>query len=219
MSARQHAREARARWRRVRLTTSQAWVKRKLAGQGHDVSRAVWVDSTAAFATPVSLERGSRINYGVTIKGGGRVTVGAYCDVSAGTTIITSNHRTETPSMEYDLARKFGWELPKGPELPTSIGAASWIGERCLILPGVQIGEGALCAAAAVVTRDVEPFTIVAGIPARVVGHRFSSDVVDVLLDVRWWDWSEQRIGRNRSFFGADLTRLTAAEVRAIIRD
>lgn len=68
------------------------------------------------------------------------------------------------------------------------IGNDVWLGQSVIVCDGVRIGDGACVAAGAVVTRDVEPYTIVGGIPARFIRLRFSEDVIARLLDVRWWD-------------------------------
>lgn len=219
MRLRQRAGKARTRLRRSRETTSQTILRWRLGREGHDVEGAVWVDPTSTFLTPVTLHRGSRVNAHVTFKGGGRVTIGAYCDVSVGTTVITSNHRTNTASMEYDLARTHGWTAPVGDQIPALIGAASWLGERCIVLPGANVGVGAICAAGSVVTRSVGPFDIVAGVPARVIGTRFSPEVVAFLVDLAWWDWDETRIARNAAFFEADLSHMSPDEIQRVVVD
>ncbi|MFC0217697.1 CatB-related O-acetyltransferase [Pseudochelatococcus lubricantis] len=75
-----------------------------------------------------------------------------------------------------------------------SIGSDVWIGSGAMIMPGVTIGHGAVIAARAVVTRDVPPYAIVAGVPAQVVRHRFPPDVIDALLDTAWWDLPDAAI-------------------------
>jgi acetyltransferase-like isoleucine patch superfamily enzyme len=77
---------------------------------------------------------------------------------------------------------------------PQVIGSDVWIGAGATILGPVTVGDGAIVGAGAVVTRDVEPYTVVAGNPARAVRRRFSDEVVARLLDLRWWDWPEDRI-------------------------
>jgi len=86
------------------------------------------------------------------------------------------------------------------------IGAEAWI------LPGVTIGPGAIIAARAVVSRDVAPYAVVAGNPARQVRQRFDDATVAELLDIGWWDWPAARISRNlNAIRGADLAALRAA--------
>ena len=72
-----------------------------------------------------------------------------------------------------------------------------WIGYEAVILAGVTVGDGAIIGTRAVVTKDVPPYTIVAGIPAKPIRKRFSEDTIATLLQLRWWDWSEERIRAN----------------------
>lgn len=76
------------------------------------------------------------------------------------------------------------------------IGNDVWLASGCTILSGVTVGDGAVVAARAVVTRDVEPYSIVAGNPARVIGWRFEPPVRDALRAIRWWSWPEEEVRR-----------------------
>ena len=71
----------------------------------------------------------------------------------------------------------------------TVVGNDVWIGTEAMIMPGVRIGDGAVIAARAVVTADVEPYAVVAGMPARQLRRRFSQERIAMLLEMRWWDW------------------------------
>ncbi len=72
-----------------------------------------------------------------------------------------------------------------------------WIGKNALIMSGLRIGSGAIVGAHAVVTKDVAPYTVVGGVPAKVLRKRFTEEQVSALLDIAWWDWSESRILQN----------------------
>ena len=74
------------------------------------------------------------------------------------------------------------------------IGNDVWIGYEALILAGVTVGDGAVVGTRAVVTKDVPPYTIVGGVPAKPIRKRFSEAVIDRLLALQWWDWPEERI-------------------------
>ena len=74
------------------------------------------------------------------------------------------------------------------------IGNDVWIGFEAIILSGVTIGDGAIIGTRAVVTKDVPPYTIVGGIPAKAIRKRFSDDVICELLKLQWWNWPENRI-------------------------
>ncbi|AGG08140.1 acetyltransferase-like protein [Dehalococcoides mccartyi BTF08] len=91
--------------------------------------------------------------------------------------------------------------MPKIEELPfkgdTVIGNDVWIGYDSLIMPGVNIGDGAIVAARSVVVNDVAPYTIVGGNPAKSIKARFPEETIKMLLDVKWWDWDIEKITRN----------------------
>ena len=77
------------------------------------------------------------------------------------------------------------------------VGNDVWIGYEAVILAGVRIGDGAVIGSRAVVTRDIPPYTIVGGVPARTIRKRFDDTVIARLLDLRWWDWPEEAVRRN----------------------
>ena len=97
----------------------------------------------------------------------------------------------------------------------TVVGNDVWTGWKSTILPGVTIGDGAIVAARAVVTRDVPPYAVVAGNPARIVRMRYGPRDVERLLRLRWWDWDAERITRNiPAIAGGDVDALAAATRR-----
>jgi hypothetical protein len=87
-------------------------------------------------------------------------------------------------------------ELPK-----THVGNDVWIGYSAIVLPGLRVGDGAVIAAGAVVTRDVEPYEIVAGVPARAIRSRFDAEDREWLLSLKWWNWSDERLKQLRPQF------------------
>ncbi|EHO05604.1 hypothetical protein HMPREF9714_03276 [Myroides odoratimimus CCUG 12901] len=76
----------------------------------------------------------------------------------------------------------------------TTIGDGAWLGMRSMIMPGITIGEGAIIASGAIVIKDVEPYTIVAGNPAKPIKQRFSEEIIKKLLDLKIYDWSEEKL-------------------------
>ena len=122
------------------------------------------IESSATFSSKVTL--GDYSGIGINAKIYGTCHIGRYVMMGTDVTIITRNHRfdrTDIPMMEQ------GFEE----ERPVYIGNDVWIGDRALILPGVHIGDGSIIAAGAVVTKDVPPYSIVAGVPARKIRDRF----------------------------------------------
>jgi len=87
-----------------------------------------------------------------------------------------------------------------------SIGSDVWIGARAMVMDGVHVGHGAVVGAGAVVTKDVEPYAIVGGVPARLLRYRFPPDVIASLLEIEWWRWPYQQIQQRAADF-ADVKR------------
>lgn len=81
------------------------------------------------------------------------------------------------------------------------IGNDVWIGANVVILPGVKIGDGAVLGSGAVVTKEVEPYSIVGGVPARIIKYRFPSYIIEKLLMIKWWNWSMDDIKKNIELF------------------
>lgn len=95
----------------------------------------------------------------------------------------------------------------------TVIGHDVWIGYGAMIMPGVNVGNGAVIASAAVVTRDVPAYAIVGGNPASIIRHRYDPETIARLERIAWWDWDAAKVTRNvRAICGADLAALEAAD-------
>ena len=95
---------------------------------------------------------------------------------------------------------------PLRKNMPVEIGNDVWIGANVCILPGVHIGDGAIVATGAVVTNDVEPYSIVGGVPAKFLKYRFDKEVIEKMLEIKWWDWPLSKIEENiELFYDLDL--------------
>jgi len=145
-------------------------------------------------------ERNLRYNFGFS---GSRLTIGRYCALAHGCTIVMddANHALAGPSSFPFAIFGGAWaaalpleEMPFGRRGDTAIGHDVWLGYESLIMPGVSIGDGAVVAARAVVTRDVPPYAVVAGNPAQVVRLRYDEDDVERLRRLAWWDWPAARV-------------------------
>ena len=86
------------------------------------------------------------------------------------------------------------WKIHGDNKGNITIGNDVWIGYEAVILSGVTIGDGAIIGTRSVVTKDVPPYTIVGGAPARVIKKRFSDDVIEKLLKIKWWNWPVEKI-------------------------
>lgn len=134
---------------------------------------------------------------------GDELIIGRFCAFATGVQFIMNgaNHPLDGFSTYPFAAMGGGWEL--GHEWPstsrgnTMVGSDVWIGREAMIMPGINIGDGAIVGARAVVSRDVPPYTIVAGNPAQIVRKRFDQDVIDRLRRIAWWNWDAETITRN----------------------
>lgn len=152
---------------------------------------------------------------------GDRLVIGPFCAFATGCRIVMNgaNHAVGGFSTYPFNIFGGGWEdgfdpatWAAGNRGDTVIGADVWIGAEAWIMPGVTIGPGAIVAAKAVVTRDVAPFAVVAGNPAREVRRRFDDRTIAALLDIAWWDKPADRISRNlNAIRGNDLDALRTA--------
>lgn len=135
-----------------------------------------------------------------------KLKIGKFCSIACGTKFLfnSANHALDSLST-YPFPLFFEeWNLEK--EKVTDawdnrgdivIGNDVWIGYEAVILSGVTIGDGAIIGTRAVVTKDVPPYTIVGGVPAKPIRKRFDEKVIEELLKIKWWDWTEEKIARN----------------------
>lgn len=134
---------------------------------------------------------------------GDRLIIGKFCSIACGAKFLfnSANHSLTSLSTypfpiffeEWGLERAQvtrAWDY-KGDIV---IGNDVWIGYEAVILAGVTIGDGAIIGTRAVVTKDVPPYTVVGGVPAKPIRKRFPDDTIAALLALRWWDWPEERI-------------------------
>lgn len=130
-------------------------------------------------------------------------TIGKFCAIAARVRIGAPNHPMDRPSLhrftycpEYysDAARRDRDFFAARRSARVRIGHDVWIGHGVIVLPGVSIGDGAVLAAGAVVSRNVAPYTIVGGVPAKPIRERFSREIADSLGRIAWWDWPFETI-------------------------
>ena len=132
-----------------------------------------------------------------------RLIIGKFCSIACGAKFIfnCANHTLKSLST-YTFPLFFEeWDLPKS-EVASAwdnkgdivIGNDVWIGYDAVIMAGVTIGDGAIIGTRTVVTKDVEPYSIVGGVPAKEIRKRFAPEVIKRLLELRWWNWSEEKI-------------------------
>lgn len=137
-----------------------------------------------------------------------KLQIGKFCSIACGAKFLfnSANHKLSSLSTypfpiffeEWGLEKEDvaeAWDN-KGDII---IGNDVWTGYEAVILAGVTIGDGAIIGTRAVVTKDVPPYTIVGGVPAKPIKKRFSDETISELLDIQWWNWPEEKIARNIS--------------------
>jgi hypothetical protein len=130
------------------------------------------------------------------VHGRERLIVGNYSGLD-GTWVLGMNHGPRRVSwyphrIHFEMEGNYDdYPVPTG---DTIVGSDVWTMENCLILAGVKLGDGAYVAAGAVVTKDVPPYAIVGGNPAKLIRYRFTEEQIAALLEIRWWDWPEDKV-------------------------
>ncbi len=173
----------------AKLRYRNCFIASPAIGRGVRLGRACSIAPLAELGDNVSIGDFSYVNRGSIIASG---TLGSFCSVGPDVLIGMPEHpldRLSTSPRLYGSSNLFGvrsnWnEFPSPPE----IGSDVWFGASSFVKQGVQIGHGAVIAAGAVVTHDVPPFGIAAGVPARVIRYRFDSATAAEILASRWWE-------------------------------
>ena len=153
---------------------------------------------------------------------GDRLVIGRFCALATGVRFVMNGANHDMNGLSTYPFDIFGHGWEEGYDAPamwaamsrgdTVVGNDVWIGMDALVMPGVTIGDGAVVAAASVVTGDVPPYAIVGGNPARVLRSRLDERSVERLLAIRWWYWDAERITRSLAAIrGADIDALEGA--------
>ena len=141
--------------------------------------------------------------YLMTEPGVDRLIIGDFCSIGSGAAFIMAGNQGHRNDWASSFPFFYMPEVPHfagavdafQPAGDTVIGNDVWIGSDAIIMPGVKIGDGAVIGTRALVTRDVEPYAIIGGNPARVIRKRFDDDSVAMLMQMKWWDWDDARLG------------------------
>lgn len=136
---------------------------------------------------------------------GDKLIIGKFCAIARDVKFIMNgaNHKMNCfTTYPFSIFRN-GWEkvTPEMDELPikgdTVIQNDVWIGYNSLIMPGIKIGNGSIIASNSVVVKDVEPYSIVGGNPAKLIRKRFDTEIIDLLESIKWWDWPIEKVTTN----------------------
>lgn len=137
--------------------------------------------------------------------------IGKFCSiagsVSIGMGIHTMQYVSTSPIFtEKRNATTYTWHHGKSeyPYKRVIVGNDVWIGARAMIMGGVKIGDGAVVGAGAVVTKDVPPYAVVGGVPAKIIKYRFPQPIIDRLLELQWWNATDEQLKNNISYFQSE---------------
>lgn len=148
---------------------------------------------------------------------GDKLVIGKFCAIAQGVEFVMNgaNHRMNSVTTYPFNIMGNGWEKsqPSNDDLPykgdTIVGNDVWIGQNATIMPGVQIGDGAIIAANATVAKNIPAYHIVGGNPAKIIKKRFNDELINYLIEIQWWNWSAEKIFANiESLCSKDLEEI-----------
>lgn len=191
-----------------------------------------------AFLGKVSLILEAKIRMGVRtyfsgpgiIRGQDLLSIGSYCCIAENVYInlwndahpmtypsiyVLNDRRMKMDGLDIDMHLT---EFKRGFVGGVSIGNDVWMGRNVRIYNGINIGDGCIIGEGSLVRQDCEPYGIYAGIPARLIRYRFDEKVIEQLLEIKWWNWTHQKMKINKDFFNMNLTEYRGS-LRDIIKD
>lgn len=156
-----------------------------------------------------------------------KIYIGNFCAIGPNLKIITLNHDYNYPVLQGTFYRNYfnqshPGEINTVPTLERTkgnvyIGNDVWIGEDVTILSGVKIGDGCVIGTKSLVTKDLPAFSICGGIPCKVLKPRYTIEKINYLTEIKWWNWDDDKIKKNKIFFYSNLNNLTLEEIKKII--
>lgn len=169
------------------------------------------------------VERGTKIGKYTRINNASYIAkceIGSFCAIGGRLVVRSSNHRTNYINMQSWAQKeviKSKVNVAGYKKKDVVIGNGVWIGDSVVVLPGASVGNGAVIGAGSIVTKKIPDFAIAVGNPAKVVKYRFSENIRDLLKDIPWWTWSQEKIQRNKEFFETDFSNIDYSSAVKII--
>lgn len=148
---------------------------------------------------------------------GDKLIIGKFCAIAKGIEFIMNgaNHRINSITTYPFNIMGNGWEksAPSLTDLKlkgdTIVGNDVWIGQNVTVMPAVHIGDGAIIGANSVVAKDIPPYSVAVGNPCEVKRKRFDEDLIEYLLQIKWWDWNSEKIFKNmEALCSGDLNKI-----------
>ncbi|MDG4895551.1 CatB-related O-acetyltransferase [Mesorhizobium sp. WSM4976] len=147
------------------------------------------------------------------------LVVGSYCSIASGVQFYCKSGHVHDCATSFPIhfcvLKQPSPDASLGKRRGIRVGNDVWIGRNAAILPGVTISDGAVIGAHAVVTKDIPPYAVVAGNPARVVRYRFDEGTISKLMTIRWWDWDVETVKREAETLTGPIDAFIAAHFKA----
>lgn len=187
------------KWLRYKIWFSGAYV----SGDSH-VSKDAEIGKhcvirNSSIGEHVTIGRFTTLGEDCQIRGGGKISIGQFCSIGPECIILSENHNKDM-NTTYPLEQILEGENKRWNEYPSKsvkIGNDVWMGTRVTVLAGASIGDGSIIGANSVVpAKEFPPYSIIAGTPAKVIDERFDPDIVEELLELKWWEKPEDEIFR-----------------------
>ncbi len=193
-----------------------------------DIGKNVQLDENVKINKGVIIRGCVRLGRGTLINGPSNVfasnnsviEIGQFCAIGGFSAFYSGNHPLEERVSTFQTANGYYARLFNNFDKSKSIklGSDVWIGSHSVILAGVKVGNGAVVAAGAIVTKDVPDYAIVAGSPAKIIKYRFSDEIIQFFKKVEWWNWNDEKLFANSSFFNADVHGLSVIDLQNLIK-
>jgi virginiamycin A acetyltransferase len=177
----------------------------------------VYIAPGSWVAVDTTIDKFTRINHASHL---GSCTVGRFVACGGRLIVRTSDHYTCYANMQDWAQHKIirsELQVAGKTKGRVHIRSASWIGDSVIILPGGSVGFGAVVGAGSIVTKPVPDFAVAVGCPARVIKYRFPSHCIQFLLEIQWWDWSPEKIRKNKFFFEIDFSKVLSCDLPGIL--